>query len=134
MRPLSILSCLGLLLWCSDQASAQTDAAETDSTRITVATETSTAPSTDPAKAPDRVAAAENEQRNWSAEVAASVNRIRLFADPQDDQPLTAIKAYQWANPARPKVRGERICLLYLVDDRPVASCKIYPTGRAASS
>lgn len=69
-------------------------------------------------------------KRNWSEQVAASVEKFQLLRDDQA-KPLQMVRAYQWANPARPNVLGERLCLLWVSDGRPVASCKIYPTGKS---
>ncbi|MFK8111977.1 MAG: hypothetical protein AB8B91_07230 [Rubripirellula sp.] len=73
----------------------------------------------------------ETEQRNWTPDILASVDAFRVYADDRELEPLQVVQAYQWANPARPKVRGERLCLLYIHQGRPVASRKIYPTGRS---
>ena len=41
---------------------------------------------------------------------------------------MKVLTAYKWSNAAR-QVRGDRVLLLYLSEGRPVASCKVYPTG-----
>lgn len=73
---------------------------------------------------------AEPPKKNWSEAIKASAQEISLFADAKADKPLKMITAYKWRNPARPNVLGERLCLLYVNQGRPVASCKVYPTGR----
>ena len=71
---------------------------------------------------------AERDQ-NMSRQVQASVKAIKLFAQPSLTDELEVVEAYKWANTAR-KPSGDRLCLLYLHQGRPVASCKIYPTFR----
>jgi hypothetical protein len=44
--------------------------------------------------------------------------------------PLAVVKAYKWTNAARP-VLGVRLCLLYIHEGKPHASCKIYPDGQS---
>lgn len=68
--------------------------------------------------------------RNFSDEVNASADALRVFADQAAKEPLEMVSAYKWANTAR-KPLGDRLCVLYLKEGRPVASCKIYPTGKS---
>lgn len=67
----------------------------------------------------------ESQPRNFSAQVAGSVDALNFFAEAGDTDSLKVIQAYKWANTAR-KPLGDRLCLLVLHHDRPVASCKIY--------
>jgi len=68
-------------------------------------------------------------QKNWSEEIRQSAQKYLVYPNAEADKPLKMIAAYKWSNPARPDVLGERLCLLYLHKGRPVASCKVYPTG-----
>ena len=68
--------------------------------------------------------------RNWTDEIQQSAASFHVFENATAKEPLKAFAAYKWRNPGRP-VNGDRLCMLYLKDGRPVASCKIYPTGQS---
>jgi len=76
-------------------------------------------------------AAVDAPRKNWSEAIKKSAEQIEVFASADDNEPLKMIAAYKWRNPARPNVLGERLCLLYVHEGRPVASCKVYPTGQS---
>lgn len=65
--------------------------------------------------------------KNFSEQVRAGSEMLNVFLEPEAQQPLEMVRAYKWANTAR-KPLGDRLCLLFLDDGYPVASCKIYPT------
>lgn len=69
-------------------------------------------------------------KRNWSEEVDRQSSRFQLFLNDGEALPLAVVKAYKWSNAARP-ILGERLCLLYIHEGRPLASCKIYPDGQS---
>ena len=68
----------------------------------------------------------ERQDDDFTEQVAASAETLELYLD---SEKLEMLKAYKWANTAR-RPLGDRLCLLYLHNGRPVASCKIYPTFR----
>lgn len=71
-----------------------------------------------------------NGKRNWSEEVDRQSSRFQLFINDDEAVPLAVVKAYKWSNAARP-ILGDRLCLLYIHEGRPQASCKIYPDGQS---
>lgn len=70
----------------------------------------------------------ELKPKNWSKDVELSANRLDVFLT-KNPEPLKTVTAYKWSNTAR-QVSGDRLLLLYLDNGRPIASCKVYPTGR----
>lgn len=70
------------------------------------------------------------EPRNWTDDVAKSAELFTVHRDGRTDEALEQVAAYKWSNNAR-RVRGDRLCLLFVDEGRPVASCKVYPTGRS---
>ena len=69
------------------------------------------------------------EPKNWTEDVARNAELIDVFADLGAESPAHRVVAYKWSNTARGRVVGDRLCLLYVEDGRPIASCKVYPTG-----
>jgi hypothetical protein len=74
---------------------------------------------------------ADAPKKNWTEDVKKSAQQFSVYPSVESETPLKMIAAYKWSNPARPNVIGDRLFLLYLHKGRPVASCKIYPTGRS---
>ena len=67
--------------------------------------------------------------KNWSDEVTASAERVQLFLTAEAKQPLDMKRVFQWSDPVLPE--GASLCLLYLHQGRPVASCKVFANGRS---
>ncbi|MCA9053667.1 MAG: hypothetical protein KDA75_07505, partial [Planctomycetaceae bacterium] len=69
--------------------------------------------------------------KNWTEQVEQSATLIDIYPDLGAETPVDRVNAYKWSNTARGQVLGDRLCLLYVHQGRPVASCKVYPTGRS---
>lgn len=65
-----------------------------------------------------------------SAAVSASAEQFQLFLNADAEQPLEMKRVFQWGDPLLPESRS--LCLLYLHEGRPVASCKVYYGTRRA--
>lgn len=73
---------------------------------------------------------ASDPPKDWTKEVAKSAELFTVHRDAEANEPLKMVSAYKWRNAAR-RVGGDRLLLLYVADGRPVASCKVYPTGQS---
>ena len=67
-------------------------------------------------------------QTNLS-KVEASAERIQVSLSDSDHTPLEMKRVFQWSDPVLPE--GDNLCLLYLHEGRPVASCKVFANRKA---